>query len=186
MRKFTALLICTLTLLLISLGGASTARTQSSDIDALAADAATAIRYRYKYLDSSPRVFVEDFLDDQRSESDLGLTLADEFQRALKAREKDFFVIARPEHHELSTQELDDLQSGCPSPKPGSGPEMRVRGYYQLYPGNDVALRIEVLLDGAVLTEHKARLTLPPDLLLAPFRQSQSRNQIAFAERLSG
>jgi TonB family protein len=166
MRYFTALLICALpSLLLILLGGASTARAQSSEIDALAADAATAIRYRYKYLDSSPRVLVEDFLDDQRSESDLGLTLADEFQRALKRREKEFLVIDRPERHELSAQELDDLQSGCPSPKPGSGAEIRVRGYYQLYPGNEVALKIEVLLDGAVLAEHKARLTLTSDLL---------------------
>jgi TonB family protein len=158
---------------LILLCVASAARAQSNEIDALAADAATAIRYRYKYVDSSPRVFVEDFLDDQRSESDLGLTLADEFQRDLKKREKDFFVIARPERpkppepHELSAQELDDLQSGCPSPKhgSGSGAGIMVRGYYQLYPGNDVALRIEVLLDGAVLAEHKARLTLPPDVL---------------------
>jgi TonB family protein len=161
-------------LLLTLLGCASTARAQSSEIDALAADAATAIRYRYKYVDSSPKVLVEDFQqDDQRSESDLGLTLADEFQRALKGREKDFFVIdrpkrpKRPEPHEPSAQELDDLQSGCPSPKhgSGSGPEIRVRGYYQLYPGNDIALRIEVLLDGAVLAEHRARLTLPPDVL---------------------
>jgi len=167
-RKTVGRIAAWASLPLILLGVASTTRAQSSDVDALAADAATAIRYRYKYLDSSPRVLVEDFLNDQRSESDLGLTLADEFQRALKAREKDFFVIERPERpkpHELSAQELDDLQSGCPSSKRGSGPEIRVRGYYQLYPGNDVALRIEVLLDGAVLAEHKARLTLTPDLL---------------------
>jgi TonB-like protein len=157
-------------LLLIVLGGASATRAQSSEIDALAADVATTIRYRYKYLDSSPRVLVEDIQDDQRSESDLRLTLADEFQRALKARQKDFFVIDRPERpkpHELSAQELDDLQASCPVPVPKQepGPDIRIRGYYQVYPGNDVSLRIDVLLDRAVLAEHNARLTLTPDLL---------------------
>lgn len=157
-------------LLLILLGSASAARAQSSEIGTLAADVATTIRYRYKYLDSSPRVLVEDFLDDQRSESDLGLTLADEFQRALKAREKDFFVIDRPERpkpHELSAQELDDLQASCPVPDPKHepAPEIRIRGYYQVDPGNDVSLRIDVLLDRAVLAEHNASLTLTPGLL---------------------
>jgi TonB family protein len=145
---------------LVFMGWASSACAQSSEIDALAADAATAISYKYKDVKNRPRVLVEDFIDDQRSGSSLGLKLADEFQADLKARAKDFFVIDRAEHRELSAQEVADQQAGCPAPK--SEPEVSVRGYYQAFPGNDIALRIEVLQNRRILVENKTRFTLTP------------------------
>jgi TonB family protein len=160
-RKAAGRITAWASLPLILLGGASTTPAQSSEIDALAADAATAISYKYKDVKNRPRVLVEDFIDDQRSGSGLGSRLADEFQVDLKTKAKDFFVIDRAEHRELSAQEVADQAAGCRASK--SEPEITVRGSYQAFPGNDVALSIEVLQDGKILAENKTRLTLAPE-----------------------
>jgi hypothetical protein len=160
-NKTAGRIVAWASLLLVVLARPSSALAQSSEIDALAADAATAISYKYKDVKNRPTVLVEDFIDDQKSGSYLGSRLADEFQADLKTKAKDFLVVDRAEHRELSAQEVADQQAGCAASKPE--PQITVRGYYQAFPGNDVALSIEVLQDGKTLAENKTRFTLTPE-----------------------
>lgn len=148
---------------LLFLSCASSARAQSAEINALASDASAAISSKNENLKGSARVLVLDFSNPQGTKSSLGVKLADEFQADFKKVAPNMIAIDRAEYYQRSAQKVDDDDAGCPDPSPDA--DVTIQGRYQTYPGNVVALSIEVLDDGRLIFKKEITLDLTPEML---------------------
>lgn len=151
-------------LLLTFLGGVSTSYAQSSELDALASEAAVNIvSSNTKHWKGKVTVLVVDFRDVIGASPELGSKLADQFRAALKAHAQSFTVLDRDA---TSFKKADAPDNGGRCGARTFGADVVIQGYFLNLKANKVNLSIQIVRDQKMILSKSATLNLPPEMTL--------------------